>query len=126
MKNRVQRKLLESAARTATTSSDTFTDYFAFGVRLILNVTDASGDGGLTVLVDALDSFNDDAAVSINTGGTAITAAGTYAYDIYPNAASAAGNIKDAASRQLPVRWRARVKHADSSSYTYSLTAEVF
>jgi hypothetical protein len=124
MQNRVQRTLLASAARTAAIAAPKQTDYCAHGVRVYLDVTAASGTGGLKVIIRGYDRFSGN-AVELSTGGTAITATGTYAYELYPNAAAAAGKVADAVSRELPVQWDAEVTAGDSSTYTYSLSCEV-
>jgi hypothetical protein len=118
------RILLTSAARTATTASAAQGDRYAKGVRLYLNVTVASGTGGLQPQIDGYDRVSG-TYVALSTGGTAIVATGLYVYEFYPTAPAAAGNVKEAQSKQLPGQWQANVIHGDTSSYTYSLSADV-
>lgn len=119
------RVLLASAARTAITACPKQADPFCIGVRLYLSVTAASGTGGLQPIVRAYDRVSGN-SVALSTGGTAITATGTFVYEFYPNAAAAANNVKEAISRVLPALWDVSVTHGDGSSYTYSISCEVF
>jgi hypothetical protein len=121
---KTQRVLLSSGARTATTASGQQTDYLLLAVRLYLNVTAASGAGGLQPILRGYDKVSGN-AVALSTGGTAITATGLYVYEFGLNVAAAAGNVKEAVSRFLPVQWDVDVVHGDGSSYTYSLSADV-
>jgi hypothetical protein len=116
------RVLLEPLARTATNSTPKQTDYTAGAVRLYLTVTAASGTGGLQPQIRGYDRFGN--AVALTTGGTAITATGTFVYEMGISVAAAAGSVKEAVSRMLPLNWDVNVVAGDSSSYTYSLTAE--
>lgn len=120
---KTQRVLLESAARTATTVCAQQFDPYCSAVRLYLNVTVASGTGGLQPILRGYDKFGN--VVALSTGGTAITATGTYCYEFGIAIATASGNVKEAVSRFLPVRWDIQTVHGDSSSYTYTLACEV-
>lgn len=115
-------QLLESAARTAAPAPIVFSGPTHYrGVRLLLNITAASGTGGLKVVVSARSGG---AVAALNTGGSNQTTTGLKVYEIYPNAATAAAGIVDAVSRQLPDEYQVEVTHADGSSYTYSLAME--
>lgn len=94
-------------------------------VRLYLNVTVASGTGGLQPQVRAYDPVSGN-AVAISTGGTAVTATGTYIYELGLAEATPVGNVKECLSRPLPEYWDVNVVAGDGSSYTYSLAAETF
>lgn len=115
--------LLASAARTATTASADQTNYNGRGVRLVLSVTAASGTGGLQAEIQGKDSISG-AYFQLNTDPAAVTATGTYVYDLYPSTLSAAANgITQATQALLSRTWRVNVKAGDASSYTYSVSA---
>jgi len=116
--------LLASAARTASTASIKHENRFATVLRLYLNVTVASGTGGLQPQIRGYDPISGN-AVALSTGGTAITATGTFVYEMGLAEATAVGNVKECLSRPLPIIWDVNVVHGDGSSYTYSLAAEV-
>lgn len=115
--------LLASAARTGSTTSPTQTSYSGRGVLIFLDVTAASGTGGLTVKLRALDPVTG-GGFHINVDPTAITATGSYGYMIYPGASSAGGGtatVKQFTPAAVPRTWNVSVVHGDASSYTYSL-----
>ena len=111
---------LASAARTSTTTSSDFTNYNHRGIVLSLNVTVASGAGGLQVQIQAKDTIAL-AYKAINTAPTAITATGQYIYMIYPGIDTVSNNNAQNVSQVLPQIFRISVTHGDSSSYTYSV-----
>lgn len=117
--------LLASAARTALAQAPVQTNYNGRGVLLFLNVTAASGTGGLSVRLQAVDPLSGTAALA-NGGPTLVTATGLYAYEFYPGGLSAApstsaGFVVQRVSCALPRSWSAVVNVGDASSYTYSL-----
>lgn len=121
--NNTQGTLLVSAARTAGANSATQTNFNARGVLIILNVTAASGTGGLQAVVYTLDPVSGQ-SVLLYAPPTAITVAGTYAYMVYPGASGAtAGNqrVNVVSGVALPRQWFVGVGVGDSSSYTYSV-----
>jgi hypothetical protein len=122
---KTQRILLASAARTSTTACAKQADKVEQYARVYLDVTAASGTGGLTPQFRGYDRVSGN-AVLLSTGGTAITATGTYCYEMMQNAATAAGNVKETVGRLLPCQWDFQITHGDSSSYTYSVSVEVF
>jgi hypothetical protein len=123
---KVQRSLLVSAARTASTSCVVQGDAVQQYCRLYLNVTAAGGGLGITVVIRGYDMISG-AAVAITPGGTAITAAtGLYIYELVPSPNVAAGAVMWSVGRLLPVQWDAQVIHGDGASWTYSLSCEVF
>ena len=122
--NKARRQLLASGARTASTATAKFTDRWAKIVRLYLNVTVASGTGGLQPQVRGYDAISGN-AVALTTGGAAITATGTFVYEMGLAEGTAAGNVKECVLRPLPEVWDVNVVHGDGSSYTYSISAEV-
>ena len=115
-------QVLSSAARTSAPAAVVFSGPTHYrGVRLLLNISAASGTGGLKVIVRAREGG---AVADLNTGGSAQTTTGLKVYEIYPDAAAAAAGVVDAVSRQLPDEYEVAVTHADGSSYTYSLVME--
>jgi len=115
-----QGTLLASAARTATTLSANQINYNGKGVIFTLNITAASGTGGLTIVlhgVDPISGLNYD----LNTAAAAITAQGEYAFVFYPGASGTSTYIKQTNSIVLPRTWNIGVGAGDSSSYTYSV-----
>jgi hypothetical protein len=123
---RTQRGLLSSAARTATATSPQQPETVCSSATFYLNVTAASGTGGLTLNILGYDKESGN-AVAHFTAAAAVTATGMYVYQmIYNNVAAASNGITAAVSRPLPVLWAAEVVHGDGSSYTYSLSADVF
>lgn len=121
-----RRVLLASAARTATTTyAPASKDQFSLGIRFYLNITAASGTGGLKVILRGYDTISNN-AVAISTGGTAVTATGLYVWEIYPGVAETVfGNVIERRSTCLPLQWDVQVLAGDGSSYTYSLSGEV-
>lgn len=121
---KVQRTLLASAARTASTASAQQNDASQQYIRLYLNVTVASGAGGLQPQIRGYDKVSG-SAVAISVGGAAIIATGLYVYELMPSPNVAAGAVKESLGRTLPCQWDVNVVHGDGSSYTYSLSCEV-
>jgi hypothetical protein len=119
----IEGTLLASAARTTSTSAGQ-TNYNARGVTVFLNITAASGTGGLKVRVLSVDPVSS-AIVLHFEATTGITATGIYGYEMYPGATTAgtAGPslINQRTSGVLPRIWLASVNVSDASSYTYSL-----
>jgi hypothetical protein len=121
---KARRQLLPSAARTATTATAKFTDPWAKILRLYLNVTVASGTGGLQPQIRGYDPVSG-SPVALTTGGVAVTATGTYVYELGLAEGTAANNVKECVLRPLPEVWDVNVIAGDASSYTYSLGAEI-
>lgn len=109
--------LLPSATRTAFTSAPQQTNYNARGVIVFLNVTAASGTGGLVVRIRGVDPVSGN-GVYLNPSPTAIITAGTTAYTVYPGIASV---NQQGYNYVLPKLWSVDVNHNDATSYTYSL-----
>ena len=113
--------LLASAARTTNATSATQTNHNARGVLITLSVTVASGTGGLTLRIYAVDPVTGSLSV-LNAAPTAITAAGLSNYVVYPGVAVGATlSAAQAVSVPLPRSWAIGVTHGDASSYTYSI-----
>jgi hypothetical protein len=122
---KTRRSLLASAVRTATTTSAIQKDATQQCVRAYLNITAASGTGGLKLFFQGIDLVSGVAA-NLNGGGTAIVATGIYVYELMPNNSVAAGAVQETAGRALPCVWDVQVTHGDASNYTYSVGVEVF
>lgn len=112
--------VLPSAARTATTSSADQINRNGRGVMVFLNITAASGTGGLTIKIQGKDPVSGN-YISIYTAGSAATATGTFPAVVYPGV----GTTISGASDPLPATWRVQVQHGDASNYTYSVGASV-
>jgi hypothetical protein len=121
---KTSRVLLPSAARTASTASQVFTDPDAAALRLYLTLTAVPGGAGLAVVIRGYDKASG-GKVELTTGGSPVSQVGTYAYEMCFAPDPAFGNIREAVSRPVPYQWDALVKHFDGQSYTYSLSAEV-
>lgn len=106
----IQGTLLASAARTVTTDSPNQINYNARGATLFLNVTTASGTGGLIMKIRIVDPISGN--LSSLVAGTNVTATGLYILQLYPLSSS---------NYALPRTWIAEVAHGDATSYTYSL-----
>lgn len=122
--SKVSRPLLPSALRTATTPTAAFVETSHLCIRLYLNVTAASGSGGLQPQIRGYDRISGN-AVAVSTGGAAVTATGLFVYELMPSANAAAGQVKESLGRYLPYKWDVNVVHGDGSNYTYSLSAEL-
>jgi hypothetical protein len=105
-----------------TTSSPALRNRWHRGVQLVLIVTAASGTGGLTVHLQQVDRDSGNTA-DLMVDTAAITATGTFAFQMALSEGAAGNGIRAAASRQLPTDWQVTVAHGDGSSYTYSLSA---
>jgi hypothetical protein len=120
-RNNQQGTLLASAARTATAASPDQTNHDGRGVVVFLNITAASGTGGLQVIVEGKDPVSG-SYQQINATPAAVTATGFKSYVVYPGAASGPqGDVTQTTEQVLPRTWRVRVVHGDGSSYTYSV-----
>lgn len=124
-RNNISGTALASAARTGTTVSSDLVNYNHRGIVLILNVTAASGTGGLQVALQYKDPISA-AYRSIGTLPTAVTTAIMTSITFYPSvdAASVAG-VYNQQSILLPQQFRVSVLHGDASSYTYSLSYQL-
>jgi hypothetical protein len=111
-----------SAARTATTTVTMPLNRRHSGAHLIVNVTAASGTGGLTLHVREKDPISGN-KLDLLVDGTPITAIGTYLFIVAPSTAPASGSVRAAVSRHMPQAWEIQVVAGDSSSYTYSISA---
>jgi hypothetical protein len=85
-----------------------------------LVVTAASGTGGLTVKIQQVDRATGN-TIDLLVDGSAITATGTYGFQMALSTGAASGGVRAAVSRELPTDWQVTVAHGDSSSYTYQV-----
>ena len=119
--------LLASAARTANTAAAVSAVQTGIGlirsVLLVLNVTAASGTGGLQVSLQ-----NGSPLFNLTGGGTAVTATGIYTYWYGAGAPITAGSgFRNA--QPVPLGggdFNAFVLVGDATTYTYSLSAYLF
>jgi hypothetical protein len=114
-----QGTLLASAARTSSATSGVQTNYNASGIQVVLKVTVASGVGGL--VLNILGYTISGVTYKINADPTAVTAIGTYVYEIYPGLGAAAGQITQRSNGVLPLKYYVYVNTVDASSYTYQI-----
>lgn len=114
--------LLASAARTAAAQSSIQTNYNARGVLLTLNVTAASGTGGLTVCIYGVDPIGSGGDPNLLRASVPVTTTGRKAYLLYPgNGSDTTFDLVLTKNGALPRSWFALVLADDASSYTYSL-----
>lgn len=118
VRNNLEGTLLASAARTVATSSATMTNHNATGVRITLDVTAASGTGGIQIRPEGYDIASGK-WVPINVAPAAVTTVSTTVYVVYPNASG--GYPTQSTPQPLPRTWRVTAAHVDGSSYTYSV-----
>jgi hypothetical protein len=117
---------LASAARTASTLSANFPTKGARGIIVYLNVTAASGTGGLTLRPFGVDPQTMAVATSGTTTGV-ITTVGLRVFHFGPGcgAANAGSSAWGSVGIMLGRLMALQVLHADASSYTYSLNYEL-
>lgn len=116
--------LLASAASTTDRQSSNQTNHSYRGVQLYLNITVASGTGGLVPRIGAVDPVSGN-VVYLNSDITPITTTGRYGLEIYPGASTTPpggnGFMHQRVAASLGRTWLVRVIHQDTSSYTYSV-----
>lgn len=118
-RNNMEGTALASATRTATANSADIINYNGRGVTIYLNVTAASGTGGLTVNIQAKDPVTG-SYFTVYAAAAAVITTGLRAYNAYPGAAGS-GNYTNAVNFQIPRTFRIGVTVGDSTSYTYSI-----
>jgi hypothetical protein len=122
--NRDSAVSLASAARTTTTSGANITVENAKGVILYLNITAASGTGGLHLGLSGV--FPDGSLTqTVSYQATGLTATGRTMMIIYPGGGALctpAGRVTGADYQlRIPPVIRPYVVHDDASSYTYTV-----
>lgn len=120
VRNNMQGTLLASAARTATTNTSNQTNYNAKGIMLFLNITVASGTGGVKPRIFPIDPVSGVSGNQLNADPAFITANGLYVFELYPGVSSG-GGLQQVQSGVLPRNFLVSIVHGDSTSYTYSL-----
>lgn len=117
VRNNTQGTLLASAARTATASSPTMTNYNAKGVVISVNVTAVAGTSPtLHVVINAISPVSG-TKIPILSASTDIAAIGEYAYQVYPGAAG----YTQSEGAALPRMWEVDyVIGGTSPSFTFS------
>lgn len=124
VRNNLVGTVLASAARTGTTNSADFINYNHRGIVLLLNVTAASGTGGLQVGLQFKDSISGTYR-TIGNLPTAVTAVGMTTLTFYPGVDALNTSVSLNQSHVLAQQFRSSVTHGDSSSYTYSLSYQM-
>ncbi len=119
---------LASAARTASTSSNDLSTAGYSGMAIWVNVTAASGTGGLTTYIQTKDPVSDNWCLSY-VAAAPITTVRTTSILLGAGVSqgtniSLAGGQADRGTR-LPADVRVYVVHGDASSYTYSVGYEL-
>jgi len=120
-----RRVALPSATRSSSTVSDRIKNIGRHrGIIVFLDITAASGTGGLKVIVRGYDAFG--LAYDLNDGGTPLTAVGRRMYVVYPATLDApAGFVADTAQLPLPQEFDIYVSHGDATNYTYAVSYEL-
>jgi len=115
--------LLPLAARTAAIATPGQSTPGCRGVTVVVNVTAASGTGGLTAQYQVQDPVSG-SWKTLWAATAALTAPGLAMYLLYPGAASGAGiSYTQVVSVPLSFNWRVNIAVGDASSYTYSVSA---
>ena len=117
--------ILGGDARTVTTTSGNFVNYTGRGVVITLNVTIASGTGGLQLLIETIGGTSGTFG-QINATPPAILATGLYWYAIYPGASGSGGaRVQQLTNFVLANTYRVTVQHVNATSYTYSVSSNL-
>jgi hypothetical protein len=111
---------LASATRSATVDCPDMDTPGYRGVLVSLNVTAASGTGGLRVQLFWRDPASG-VAQQLNNNNAPIAATGQNVHLFYPAACDAGVGIYVRWNTVLPRTWFARIQHGDGSNYTYSV-----
>lgn len=121
----IQATALASAARGSATTSTAQVNHNARGILAELDVSVASGTGGLTLNISGVPAAG--TASRLFRAAAAVIATGTYYYELYPGIGTAlppAGGtrITERMSGGLPRQFLVEVSVGDASSYTYSVS----
>lgn len=119
-RNNIEGTALASAARTVSTLSADIINYNHSACIAYLNVTSASGTGGLQLQFEGKDPVSGTYRL-LNSLPTAIIATGITAYAIGLGVANLTSGIAQICGVPLPRTWRIRITAGDASSYTYSV-----
>lgn len=117
---------LASAARTTTTITTDIVCSGYRGIIVYLDVTAASGTGGLTLRLFGVNPITSTVATSASVT-TAATTTGMRIYHFGPGVAAVNGASVawGAAGVQLGAEFQIQVLHGDASSYTYAVHYEL-
>jgi hypothetical protein len=116
-RNNLEGTALTSAARTAATNSADITNYNGRGILVTLDISAASGTGGLQIRIAVKDPVSGNYA-NLNALPTAVITISTTTYLLYPGATTGATQTTNGA---LPRTFRISTAVGDASSYTYSV-----
>jgi hypothetical protein len=114
--------LLPSAARASSqpdNSADQDNPYWV-GCVVYLNITQASGTGGLTLNVQFKDPVSGN-YITVFTATTVYTSTGLRVFAFGPASNWVNQNLQADVSTGLPRTWRVQITKGDASSYTYSV-----
>lgn len=117
--------VLASSAQTTTQTSASITHLDGNQVVVYLNVSVASGTGGLQLRILGIDPVSGN-AFPLNAAPASVIATGQYSYVLGPGCNSAGGSIAQATATVLPRTFQVQVVSVDgTSSYTYSVGASL-
>ena len=116
-RNNMDGTALASALRTSTAQSSDIVNYNGRGMLVVINVTAASGTGGLVLRLAVKDPASGN-YIYFNSAPTAVTATGSYAYIFYPG--NNTGGTQSWGTA-IPRTFALVVGHNDASNYTYSV-----
>lgn len=111
---------LASGTRFTTTDTGDFTNHDCKGLLAFLNITVASGTGGLRVRLRNRDPVSNGSTVAQPTGGLVVTATITTVL-FYPGIVAVPSFYLGFAEVGPSRTFYLSVEHGDASSYTYSL-----
>jgi hypothetical protein len=112
--------LAASLLRTATLTLGALTNFNARGIKVTIDVTAASGTGGVTAAIQVNDPASGKWITLLSSVN--ILAVSTVTLTLYPGIAAVA-NVS--ANDVLARTYRVVVTHGDASNYTYSLGANL-
>lgn len=118
----VYQLLAPSATRTSNYASPALEAPHEPGILVVLDVTAASGTGGLSLRINAREPDSHAGTttpwtVALNTAPTPVTTTGGFTYTLYPWKAAGPAST----NFYLPRTFSITVEHGDSSPYTYSI-----
>lgn len=114
------KRLMPSAARTATTNSGDQRNGKHRGVRVHINATAKADTPSVVFTIQGKDNLTGDYYTIL--ASAAVTDVGDTFLLVYPGVAAAANA---AVSQVLPPHWRVLCTAADADSLTYEITAEL-
>lgn len=112
--------LLTSASRTVTTASADQENINQSGVHVVVDVTDVSGGGDITVRIEGKDNVSGQYYLLLDS--TSINTTGTVVLRVFPGATAVANQV---ANDIIPRTWRVNVVANNSNPITYSVGASL-